>query len=117
MGDELIVAINSHLGAYKNQAVPFTLLDISYRNARLLEVEHGARQFDQARNLFLENLRNVLSKNDRVVKGRGYDFALLAETDLNLARSHLDDIRREATDAVRLDLGVNITAFGAENFV
>lgn len=114
---ELIVAINGQLSRFKNDGIPFTLLDISYRNARALEIEHGARQFDQARNLFLENLRNLVRKTDRVIKGRFYDFVLLTQTEAGQTRDHLDDIHREATNAVRLDLGVVITAHGVESFV
>ncbi len=113
---ELIVAINGELTHFKRSGIPFTLLDIAYRNARALEIEHGARQFDQARNLFLENLRNVISKTDRVVKGRFYDFALLTQTEVGQAREHLDEILQEAMNSVRFDLGVTIAAYGVESF-
>ena len=111
---ELIVAINSELGRFKTDGIPFTLLDITYSNARALEIEHGIRQFDQARNLFLENLRSILTKNDCVVRGRVYDFALLAETEPDEARTNLDALSAEAMNTVRLDLGVTMSAYGAE---
>ena len=113
---EIVVSINAELAKYKSRGVPFTLIDISYRNARTLEIEFGAQQFEQARNLFLENLRNVLTNRDRVVKGRFTDFALLTETEFGQVRMQLDEIRDEAMNAVRLDLGVAMAAYGAEQF-
>lgn len=113
---ELIVALNGALKRHEEQGSVFALLDISYQNARLIEREHGARQFDQARDLFLENLRSMLRKSDRVVKGQLYDFALLHDVAPQEARSGVASLKEEAGATLRLDLGVAIDVFGPEDF-
>jgi hypothetical protein len=111
---ELIVALNGELDLFKGDRKPFTLLEISYRKEREIETEHGAHQFEQARDFFLENLRHALARDDKVVKGHAYDYALLPGIELKAAHESLDAIRKQATASVRLDLGVTISAFRPE---
>ena len=113
---EVIVAVNAELHSCKSDGVPFSLLDICYRNEREVEREHGARQFSQARDLFLENLKSVLRKGDQVIRGVSYDFAVLADVTPEEATEALDYLRKEASNGVKLDLGVVFNVFGPEDF-
>jgi CheY-like chemotaxis protein len=113
---ELIVALNAELKRFSDNNTPFALVDISYRNKSEIDHEHGPRQFDQARDLFLENLDNVLRKEDTIVKGQAYDFALLRDTDPQEVRDGLEDIRANASEVLRLDLGVVMHVYGPEEF-
>lgn len=113
---ELVVALNGEAKRYNEEGRPFALLEFSYANERDVVREVGARQFDQARELFLENVRSLLPKGHQVVKGQAYDFALLAGVSPDEAREGVDHIRREAGDDLRLDLGVAVHVFGAEDF-
>lgn len=113
---ELIVALNAALRRHDETGAPFALLDISYHNERDIEAEHGRRQFNQTRELFLETLRGVLRKEDKVVKGQRYDFALLSDVAPPEARGSVEAIKQEATATLRLDLGVAIDVFGPEDF-
>ena len=113
---EVIVAVNSELQAYKSDGVPFSLLDICYRNEREIAREHGARQFTQARDLFLENLKSVLRKEDKVIAGVSYDFAVLDDVRPEQALDALDYLHKEANQGIKLDLGVAFNVFGPEDF-
>lgn len=112
---ELVVALNADAKRYNEEKVPFTLVSIAYDNERKITVEDGALQFDQARNLFLENLRSDLQQSDLVVKGKSYDLALLRGIDPNEARSNFDSLRNSAQRSLRLDLGARLQAFGPED--
>ena len=118
---DLVVALNEEAKRYNDDGTPFALLDISYKNEREIDREHGARQFDQVRGLFIENLRTVLKKDvegtgeARVVKGNAYDFALLKGMGPENVRDQLDMICERATAQLRLDLGVVISVFGAKD--
>ena len=57
-----------------------------------------------------------MRKQDRVVKGQSYDFALMPGADADEVRNTLNDLREEATNAVRFDLGVSIQVYGPEDF-
>lgn len=113
---ELIVALNGELKAHEESDEPFTLINISYRNERQVSHESGPRQFEAARDLFLENLANALRKQDTIVKGRGFDFALMRGTGPDEVRGDLDAIRSEAASMVREDLGIVMQAHGPEEF-
>ncbi|MGI9384964.1 MAG: response regulator [Methyloligellaceae bacterium] len=113
---DLIVALNGELKRHEEEGTPFAFLDISYDKAREVEHEAGPRQFSQARDLVLENMRNIVRKQDRVVKGQSYDFALMAGADADEVRKTVNDLREEATNAVRFDLGVTIQVYGPEDF-
>lgn len=112
---ELIVALNGELKAFEDSGQAFSLINISYRNEREISHAAGPRQFETARDLFLENLANGLRKQDRVVKGRGFDFALLRGTSPDETREGLDTLRQEAIDNVREDLGVVMQVHGPED--
>lgn len=113
---DLIVALNGAFKRHEEEQVPFALLDISYQNEREIELKLGARAFHQSRDLFLEMLRQILPKGSKVVKGHGYDFALLASVTPAQARLDLLGVPEQATDKLHVDLGVTIDIFGAEDF-
>ena len=113
---EVIVAVNAELQSYKSDAVPFALLDICYRNEREVEREHGARQFSKARDLFLENLKSILRKEDQVIRGVSYDFAVLVNVPPEEAQEGLEYLLSEATQGVKFDLGVVFNVFGPGDF-
>lgn len=112
---EVIVALNGELKKFERDGTPFTLLDISYRHAREIEQEHGARQFDRVRDLFLENLGNVLRREDRVFRGHSCDFALLRGITAEQSRTGLQDLLGQATASLGLDLGPQLHAYAAED--
>ena len=113
---EVIVAVNGELKAYHESDTPFVVLDISYGNQRQIERQLGVREFEQARDLFLENLNNTLRKEDLVIKGIAYDYAILKDVDPQEARDGLDYIRKEANTGLRHDLGVVVQVFTPEDF-
>lgn len=113
---ELIVAMNAELKKFESDQKPFALLSISYRNAREIEHKEGPRLFVQCRDLFVENLRNTVRKEDLVVKGQSYDFVLLKGADPDEAQAGLNDLLAETTASLRFDLGTDISVFGPEDF-
>jgi CheY-like chemotaxis protein len=113
---ELIVALNGAFKHHEEARLPFTLLDIAYQNEREIERERGLRAFNQARDLFLEMLRQVLPKSAKVVKGRSSDFALISGVEPSQARLDLAGVPEQATDKLNVDLGATIDFFGAEDF-
>jgi len=113
---ELVVALNAAAKRYNGEAIPFTLLNIIYQNEREIVAEHGARQFAQARELFLENLRAALASTDVVVKGQSYDFALLSAAGPEKSKIEFERLRERAQNTVRVDLGARFQAFGPEDF-
>lgn len=114
---ELIVSMNAELKKFEANQQSFALLSISYQNAREIEHNEGHRLFVQCRDLFLQNLRNTLRKEDIVVKGQSYDFALLKAVLVEEAEDGLDYILKETTASLRFDLGASIRVFGPEDFV
>ncbi|WP_170936975.1 MULTISPECIES: response regulator [Rhodomicrobium] len=113
---DLVVALNVAAKKYNESKTPFSVLNLSYENEREIIREAGLRQFSQARELFLENLRHQIGDRGLVVKGHSYDFALLdgvapIETELTIVK-----LREDASAGLRLDLGVTIHIFGPEDF-
>lgn len=113
---DLVVALNAAAKRFNAQSIPFTLVNIVYRDERELTAEHGARQLAQARDLFLENLRAVLAASDLVVKGQSYDFALLKDVGPEQSKGEFDRLGQEAQRTLRIDLGAEFKAFGPEDF-
>ena len=113
---EVIVAVNGELKVFQEEGTLFTVLDISYRNQRRIEHEHGLREFEQARELFLENLRATLRRQDHVIKGIAYDYAVVHDVDPDEVRDGLEYIREGATAGLRQDLGIAVHVFGPEDF-
>lgn len=114
---ELVVALNVAAKSYNEKKVPFTLANIYYSKEREITAEHGARQFAQARNLFIENLKSALDhKDDMVVRGQSYDYVLLHDIEPRAVESQFQDLVREAQSTVRYDLGTRFKAFGPEDF-
>ena len=114
---DLVVELNAAAKKFNVDMIPFTLLNIVYRHERDITVEHGARQFAQARDLFIENLRSAVGASDTVVRGRAYDFVLLRNIAPETAREQLDRLRQSAQGNLRVDLGAELHAFGPEDFV
>lgn len=113
---ELVVALNFAAKRFNGDSIPFTLVNIIYQNEREITAEHGARQFTQARDLFLENLGAALAPTDMVVKGQSYDFALLRDVAPEKSKEKFDRLRQRAQSTVRIDLGAKLQAFGPEDF-
>lgn len=113
---ELVVALNTAAKKYNEDKTPFALVNILYRKESEVVAEHGARQFAQARDLFVENLRNALAKPNTVVKGQSYDFALLEGIGPEQAQTDLDHLRERASRSLSVDLGAMFQAFGPEDF-
>ncbi len=112
----LAVALNAAAKRYSEDKLPFTLLNITYENEREITAEEGARQFAQARELFIENLKGSLAADALVAKGTSYDFALLSNTAPEQAKESFPQLREQAQQNLRFDLGASFQAFGAENF-
>ena len=113
---ELVVALNAAAKRYNDNKTPFALVNILYRKEGEVVSEMGARQFAQARDLFIENLRNALAKPNTVVKGQSHDFALLDGIGPEQAQVDFDDLRERASRTLRVDLGAMFQAFGPEDF-
>jgi len=113
---QLVVALNGEARQYNESKVPFALLDISYQREREIVREAGPRQFAQARDMILENLRNLLRKEDRVVKGHSSDYVLMKAVGPDEAREGVTNLASEAGRDLRLDLGIRIHVFGPEDF-
>jgi CheY-like chemotaxis protein len=113
---ELAVALNAAAKAFNETKTPFALVDIFYQNEREVTAEHGARQFAQARDLFLQNLRAALGAPGLVVKGPSYDFVLLRGSDPGEVREQFAGFIKAGERALRLDLGVTFQVFGPEDF-
>ena len=113
---ELVVALNAAAKRFNDDKIPFTLINIFYDQDREITAKNGAREFAQARDLFIENMRAALAKGDMVVKGQSYDFALLQKMDPTQARAISDDMRERAQKTVKFDLGARFQAFGPEDF-
>ena len=113
---ELVVALNAAAKKFTDEKTPFTLVNIFYQNEREITAAHGAREFAQARDLFIENLRNSLGESGMAVKGQSYDFMLLRDREPDLVREEFDTLKQTGERASRLDLGVKFQAFGPEDF-
>ena len=112
---ELIIALNEEAQKYNESKTPFALLEIAYLNERVINEEGGSRQFNNIRNLFLENLRGVLGGDAKIVPGRAYDFALLRGESHEDARARVDVARESAAKDLKQDPGAAITVFGPED--
>lgn len=113
---ELVVALNAAAKKYNDEQVPFTLINVLYQNEREVVDQHGARAFDKARDLFLENLRSSLGDVGLVVKGQSRDFALIGGIGPDEAKNDLDIVIVGAENTLRYDIGATIHAFGHEDF-
>ena len=113
---DFVVALNGAARTYNETKTPFTVLNLSYENEREIVREAGVRQFAQARDLFLENLRNLLHDKGVAIKGRSYDFCLLAGMRPSEAEETVSKLRDGAIADIRVDLGVKIRIFGPEDF-
>ncbi len=108
--------MNAEIKKFEAEKTPFSLINISYRNERDIQQNEGPRMFAQARELLLENLRSTIRKDDLVVKGQNYDFALLKGTPPDELRTGLDELRSEITATLRVDVGPDFDIYGPEDF-
>lgn len=113
---DLIVALNAAAKKYNEAKTPFSVLNLAYENEREIIREAGLRQFTQARDLFLENLRNLIGETGLIIKGHSYDFCLLHAVQPTDTQARVADIQQTAGAGLRLDLGVKIHVFGPEDF-
>ena len=113
---DLIIALNGAIKRNEEAQVPFAVLDIAYRKEQEIERQLGHRIFNQSRELFLEMLRQILPDGAKVGKGRGYDFALISRSSPAELTSKLAAIAEQATDQLKVDLGVEIDVFGPKDF-
>ena len=111
---ELVVALNVAAESYNREKKPFTLVNIFYQNEREIAAEKGARQFAQARDLFVENLRAAVSDIDIVVKGHFYDYLLLSDVEPEDGERGFGKLREQSQATVLFDLGAKFQAFGPE---
>lgn len=114
---ELVAALNSCAKAYKEKASDFTLLGIAYECERAVTQEHGAKQFEQAKKLFLETLQQQLGRNAEIFNGISYDFALLRGTASFLMREKAIEAIKAARQSTRHDLGAYMTILEPEDLV
>lgn len=112
---DLVVALNAAAKGFNEERTPFTLVNIFYQNERDITAEHGARQFAQVRDLFIENLRAALGKSGSVFKGQSYDFALLRNLGQQQAQADFGGLQEHAQRTLRFDLGVGFQTFGPED--
>ena len=112
----LIVSINAELKKFEADETPFSLLNVSYQNAREIEQTEGVRAFEQSRDFLLETLRNTVRKGDNVVRGHACDFILLKGTPPDEAQAGLSELKAEASSSLRVDLGLQIDLFGPGDF-
>lgn len=114
---ELIQALNAAAKRYNADKTPFTLVNIFYKNERAITAEHGERQFAEARDRFIDNLRAALREPNVVVEGpSSYDFALLPNTGPQQAQRDFPRLKERAESTMSFDLGATMKAFGPEDF-
>jgi CheY-like chemotaxis protein len=113
---ELVIGLNAAAKRYNEDKTPFALVNILYRKESEVVAEFGARRFAQARDLFIENLRNALAKPDTVVKGQSHDFALLEAIGPEQAQVDFAHLKERASRTLSVDLGAMFQAFGPEDF-
>ena len=113
---ELVIALNSAAKTFNESRIPFTLANIFYQNQQEVTADHGARQFADARDLFIDNLRAELGASDVIVRGNSYDFALIAGMSPELSAQVFDRWQKLAQSTLRYDLGATFKAFGPADF-
>jgi len=113
---DFVVALNTAAKAYNEQGTPFSVVNLAYENEREIVREAGVRPFSQARDLFLDALRNALRDRATVAKGNSYDFCLLHGLRPDSAQQIVMDAADAAQTTLRFDLGLRPTLFGPEDF-
>jgi hypothetical protein len=114
---ELVVALNGVAKKFSEDRTPFALVNIFYKQERQVTTEHGVRQFAEARDQFIENLRSALGGSKLVVHGpSSYDFALLPDIGPHQAERDFARLRERAASTLHFDLGATLKAFGPEDF-
>ncbi len=113
---EFVVALNAAAKLYNADKTPFAVVNFSYANEREIIREAGLRQFAQARDQFLENLRNGFGDQASIVRGHSYDFGLLHGRMPADSDAFVQERTTAAGHNLRFDLGVSAHIFGPEDF-
>lgn len=113
---EVVVALNAAAKRYNEDARPFALANIFYENEREITAAHGARQFAQARDQYLDNLRAGLGPSALVTRGMSYDVALMRDIGPEEAARRFDSISPQAQSTLRFDLGATCQTLGPASF-
>lgn len=113
---DFVVALNAAAKDYNERRISFTVVNIAYENEREIIREAGVRQFGQARDQFLENLRNLLRERGTVVKGHAYDFCLWQGRPPAQVEGDITEMTEQAGGNLRFDLGARLHLFGHEDF-
>jgi len=113
---EFVVALNAAAKRYNEEKTLFTVVNLSYAHEREIVREVGLRQFGQARDLFLETLKNELGDRGLVIKGHSYDFCLLYQLPPVEAEDFITQLSASAMSNLRVDLGASVQLFGPEDF-
>jgi CheY-like chemotaxis protein len=113
---ELVIALNAAAKQYNENGKMFTLCNIFYENEREVTAEHGARQFAQARDQYLDNLRAGLGVSAIVARGTTYDVVLMRDVGPEQAMWRFDAIAEEAQSTLRFDLGATCQPLGPDSF-
>ncbi|MFA5899613.1 MAG: response regulator [Hyphomicrobium sp.] len=113
---EVVIALNAAAKQYSEDGRPFTLANIFYDNEREITAEHGARQFANARDQYIDSLRAGLGPTVAVTRGTSYDVALLRDVAPDEAMRRFDAISEQAQSALRFDLGATCQALGPDSF-
>lgn len=113
---EVVIALNAAAKRYNDDARPFALANIFYENEREIVAEHGARQFAQARDQYLDNLRAGLGPSAIVTRGMSYDVALMRDIGPEEATRRFDAVSQQAQSTLRFDLGATCQTLGPTSF-
>jgi CheY-like chemotaxis protein len=113
---DFVVALNAAAKDYNERKISFTVINLSYENEREIIREAGMRQFAQTRDLFLENLRNLIRDRGTVVKGHAYDFCLWQGRKPSQIEDELTEMAEEAGNNLKFDLDPRLHLFGHEDF-
>ena len=113
---EFVVALNTSAKNYNDAGTPFTVVTLSYDHEREIVREAGMRQYQQARDLFLETLRSRLGERGFIAKGHSYDFCLLNGLRPDSADDSISDFHDLVGSNLRVDLGLKTRLFGPEDF-
>lgn len=114
---EFVVVLNAAARRFNETETPFSVANLIYENEREIIREAGARQFSQARGLFLENLKGGIGETGLVVKGHAHDFCLLHGMQPDAAGQHIQPLVKRAAENLSVDPGVRVHVIGPADFV
>lgn len=112
---ELIISLNKAASRFNEDKTPFVLGYIAHDNLLELRRKHGARQTEDARDLWIETFRQAIGPTTTVTKGASQDFFLTLDMQKLMLGPNLEVARGRADKSVRLDLGARFQLFGPED--